>query len=352
MTQSKAYSDAGVDIDAGERFADMIKALVAKAWGSGDEIGGFAGGGPIPLKVRKVAGSVDGTGTKAILAALANNHDGIGIDAVAMGAVDMYVAGYSPAFALDVLNVAALVPNRHIQVIESVIRGCQMCGCRLIGGETAELPDMFPANWMFNLDVTVIGFDNPDAGEALPVEPGQLVLGWNSNGVASNGFSLVRKIFGFKGPDWRPVREMLACEYDQLDGEPISRHLLRPTPIWIPNVETQKLRGVEFSRHAHITGGGLPGNIPRILPPHCRVMLDRSAWTRPPIFRLIQDRGGLADEEMDPVFNQGIMMVSLVPRDGVQCNDPNARVIGMVQHREGNEPQVKLVNRFPDDCGD
>lgn len=347
MTQSNAYRDAGVDIEAGENFAGMIRERVRRAWPGGEDvIGGFAGEVPVPVGVKRMAGSVDGTGTKAILAALSDIYYGIGIDAVAMAAQDMYIAGCQPMYALDVLNVSNLSPGTQIQIIESVIKGCQQAGCSLIGGETAELPDMFPVPWMFNLDVTVVGFSIERGSAVFDVRAGQKVIGWPSNGPASNGFSLIRKVFGLKGPDWEQAQENLMREYGALDNNPLAVHLLRPTPIWINQIEAQRLRGVIFSAHAHITGGGMPGNIPRVLPPGLKVVIERGSWKRPPIFRLIAEKGDIDQADMDVTFNQGIQVVSIADGCWAEVNDPEARVIGEVKEREGDEPQVELVGFY------
>ena len=341
------YKQAGVDIDAGEQFAAMIKERVTAAWpDAGKEIGGFAGGGPIPQGATEVKASTDGTGTKMIVAAMVGEFGGIGQDVVAMAAVDTYVAGNTPWYLLDTIAVDHLNPKLHIQIIESVIRGCRLANCRLINGETEELPGTFKHPWMVNLNATCIGFLDPRL-TFVPVEPDQLVYGWPSGGVGSNGFSLVRKVFGLnKGV--RKARKRLE-EYTPGLIAPLESHLLEPTPIWIQQIEAQRERGVRFAGHAHITGGGMVGNIPRILPANCKVVIHRLTWLRPGIFPLIQHLGKVPEEEMERTFNQGIMVASIVSGQGEELVDPQARCIGQVEKRQGDEPQVQFVGKYIDE---
>lgn len=342
---SQAYQNAGVDIDAGNSFADMVKERIARTWPGGEgEIGRFAGQMPIKGHPKCFSGSVDGTGTKAIVAALAGCFAGLGQDAVAMGAVDGFVEGFRPTAVLDTLNVAALDPELHIRIIESVIRGCQLSGAQLIGGETAELPGMFRHKWMVNLDTAVISFPDKKL-ECYPMTAGDVVYGWPSHGIASNGFSLVRKVFRL---DERPsrARTRLRRVWPELNGAPLSDVLLRPTPIWIPKIDSAIDAGVKFSGHAHITGGGLIENIPRMLPPDLKVTLYRSRWHLDPIFQLIQKLGGISLEEMERVFNMGLMIVSTVKKSGECPESQGAVSIGSVSKRVGDEPQVQLERNY------
>ena len=340
------YQGAGVNIFTSDRFKEMIKERVKRAWpGSEDNIGAFAGGGLIPAHDKIVKGSVDGVGTKAIIAALAGIFSHIGVDAVAMSAMDMYAAGAYPVYALDTLEVGRLVPDIHIRVIDSVISGCVIAGCRLIGGETAELPDLFKHPWMMNLNVAIIGFPSPEL-TFEQVAPYDAVYGWPSYGICSNGFSLVREVFGLREAP-RIAQRRLAKYWNSLDGA-LGDALLRPTPIWIKEIEAQRKRGVKFAGHAHITGGGMQGNIPRILPANCKVIIDKSAWRRPAIFPLLLQAGEITDQEMDRVFNQGIIVVSIVSGGGVDMNDRAALKIGWVEGREGREPQVIFINKYHD----
>ncbi|MDR3559801.1 MAG: AIR synthase related protein [Candidatus Pacebacteria bacterium] len=355
------YQSAGVDIDAGDQFARMIKERVKAAWPEcGEEIGGFAGGGPIPQGAKEVKASMDGTGTVALIAALSETYHSIGFNLVGMCAVDTYVDGGRPLYFMDTLGVAQLIPDLHIQIIDSIIEACKKAGCKLIGGETAELPDMYKADWVFNLDGAVIGFPDPDLCYA-PVRPGQKVYGWLSYGPGSNGFSLLRKVHNLKAEEgfWYHIRkafgltdmsldkviENLSIPRWELNGRALSEDLLVPTPIWIPEIEAQRKRGVVFAGHAHITGGGMPGNIPRILPNDCKVVIDRGTWTRPAIFRYTQDIGDINFYEMDKTFNQGIMVVSIVDPSGPLPDDSNIVEIGTVEKRLVIPPGLREINQ-------
>lgn len=358
------YQMAGVDIDVADCFTQMIRERVEKAWPKGGkEIGRFAGRGEIPLGAKRVNASCDGTGTKIILAAILEMFEGIGQDAVAMSVVDTYVSGSLPLYLLDVLNVGKLNPDVHIKIIESVIQGCLKAGCRLIGGETAELPGMFKYPWMINLDTFVVGFPNPDMA-FIPLESGQRVYGWPSYGPASNGFSLLREIFGLtlKEGLLQPIRESLGMEgslkkerqslgrhWSEL-GSTLAQALLEPTPIWIQQIEEARRNGAKFAGHAHITGGGMPGNIPRILTSNTKVkvVIERSEWPRPRIFRLVQEVGKVSPEEMDRTFNQGVMLISITAKDGKELNRP-AMLIGEVQRRKRDEPQLVLTGQYRDE---
>jgi len=351
---------SGVNIDAGNLFAQMIKERVKKAWPkTAENIGRFAGGLAIPEGAKSFEASTDGRGTAAILDALCGRWDALAYGATAMSLVDTYISGARPAALLDTLQVARLESEKHIAIIENLIKACQYCGCELIGGETAELPDMFPYSWMVDLDTTVIGFSDANLIYA-PVRPGQIVYGWPSNGPASNGFSLLRKVFGLKIRDtaWQRllhnfgfgssiarVRERLA-EYVPELGETLAAALLRPTPIWIKAIEYQRQHGVVFSGHAHITGGGMVENISRILPPDFAVEIYCNTWRRPPIFALAQEIGKIDDAEMNRVFNQGIMVVSIVAKG--EIDDIEASDIGCVIKRKDGEPQVQFCGRYQD----
>jgi phosphoribosylformylglycinamidine cyclo-ligase len=348
MARERAYKNAGVDIDAQARFIKMLKERVEQAWpDSAEAIGSFAGGGQIPEQAKMYKGAADGTGTKIMLAAMLERFAGIGKDAVAMSAGDAYVSGAKPAAIYDILDVAHLQPDIHIRIIDSIIGACQLASCRLLGGETAELPGLFRYRWGVNLNTFVIAFDAHRA-ETEPINPGQCVYGWRSDGPASNGFSLIRKVFDLNGRPSR-ARTLLARYWPRL-GETLADSLLRPTPIWIPQIEIQRTsRAVVFCGHAHITGGGMIENIPRILPTNCKVVIDRGNWRRPPIFSLIQQRGNIPPEEMDRVFNQGIMIVSIVSDDGLQPDTPNAVLLGQVEARQADEPQVRLIGQHCDE---
>lgn len=363
--QGTTYAAAGVNIDAGNSFASMVKARIAAAWpGTEGEIGGFAGGGPIPPGAIRVMGCCDGSGTKPILAALTGMVWGIGQDAVAMSAVDAFVAGARPACVLDTIAVAKLDTKRHIEIIDGVIAGCQMAGARLIGGETAELPGIFRDDRFFLVDTSVIAFPAPELAY-VPMAAGQQVYGWLSYGPGANGLSLIRRAMDLDGMSWirrlfhlrgsmAKAQKRLEQHWPELGGRMLAEAVLRPTPIYIKQADALREAGAEYAGHAHITGGGLLENIPRILPSHLKVQIGRGLWPRPAIFPLVQRLGNVPDYDMERTLNQGIMMVSVVAGD---CDDTLlqnlgisgvCRRIGQVLERQGNEPQVELVGEYND----
>lgn len=342
---TSAYTASGVDIDASEQFVEMIRSRIGAAWPeAADSIGGFTGSVQLEHPITTISGCSDGCGTLCIVAALADRFDVIGQNAAAMSLVDAYVSGKTPLALLDVIDVAKLIPTKHIAIIDGLIAGCQKAGaCRLIGGETAELPDLFRYDWMVNVNTTAIAVPHDGIITGI-VEPGQNVWGWRSDGPASNGFSLIRKVFELKA---RPSRAVKRLERRVAElGESLADALLKPAPIWINQIEIQRQNGVHFAAHAHITGGGLLDNIPRVLPSHCKAVLDRSTWQRPPIFSLIEQRGNIDPAEMDRVFNQGIMVVSMLDKKSCEPTTPNIQPIGTVEKRSGDEPQVHFIGRF------
>jgi len=343
------YADAGVDISTADRFVAMIRERIGQAWPeTAKEIFGFAGEATLPRMARVMAASTDGVGTKLKLAAVTEMFDGVGQDAVAMSAVDTFVSGKKPAYLLDYFSTGKLEPEKHIKIIESVIRGCQLAGCKLIGGETAEMPGFFRYDWMVDLATFVVGFSTM-MPEGYSVKAGQKVFGWPSNGPASNGYSLIRKVFGLNDSPSK-VRKKLQRVYADLGQRFLAEVLLNPTPIWIPEIEEEEERGVCFSAHAHITGGGLVENPPRALPkwPGLKMVIDRSSWQRPAIFRFIQEKGSVPVDDMDRTFNNGIMVISIVSDQGVLPENDNAVEIGVIEKRRKGEPRVVLTGRYND----
>ncbi|MBI1961267.1 MAG: phosphoribosylformylglycinamidine cyclo-ligase [Parcubacteria group bacterium] len=357
--QGLTYAQAGVSISAGDEFADMI-AHSAETFGLPDTIGGFAGLFLIPPGTDEAGGSTDGVGTKMMLLLAMDKPLTAGRDAVAMAGVDLYVAGMRPVAVLDYLVVEHLDPKVHIKILDGVMAGCQLLGnIPLVGGETAEHPNVGLPKGYADIGVFVVGV--PDPG--LPVnpmeriQPGMKVWGWLSYGLGSNGYSLARRVFGlYEGWAARVLRAMFGGEYGEFSRirrrldryEPSLREslggaLLKCTRIYIRDIEELRTHGVEFAGHAHITGGGMPGNIPRVLPKHCTVEIDENAWKIPPIFDLIQHTGGISTEEMRRVFNRGIQMVSFTPAS-TTIEHPDCVLIGEVRERKGQEPRVWFKN--------
>lgn len=312
MTQEKGltYADAGVDIDAGSEAVELMKEHVKKTFRPEvlTGLGGF--GGLFSLNTSKYKNPVlvsgtDGVGTKLMIAFKTDRHDTIGIDAVAMCANDILVQGAEPLFFLDYLAVGKLVPEKVAQIVKGIAEGCRQAGCALIGGETAEMPGFY-GNEEYDVAGFVVGVvDRDRIIDGRTISAGDIVLGLPSSGLHSNGYSLARKVLlevgGFQ----------MNTHVDEL-GRTVGEELLEPTKIYakqiLPLVEKYEVRGM-----AHITGGGLTENIPRILPEGKKVVLNPSSWPEKPVFKLIQKIGNVATEEMNKTFNMGIGMVIVVP---------------------------------------
>ena len=329
------YADAGVSIDAGNALVKAIGPLARATSRPGAEVqlGGFGGffdvkaaGYDDPLLVA----ANDGVGTKLKLAIELGQHDGVGIDLVAMCANDLIVQGAEPLFFLDYFATGKLDNAVAEAVVASIAEGCRQAGCALIGGETAEMPGMYAAG-----DYDLAGFcvgaverDKVLTGAAI--RPGDVILGLASSGVHSNGFSLVRRIIAEEG--WT-----LDQPFTSESGRTLGEILLEPTRIYIrqllPLVQAGRIKGL-----AHITGGGLLENIPRVLPENCHAMVEASRWALPPIFTYLQHGGRIAPEEMARTFNCGVGMVLIVDeavRDwatGLLSTDGSCFEIGRIEH--------------------
>ena len=305
------YADAGVSIDAGNALVKAIGPLArstARA-GADAELGGF--GGLFDLKAAGYSDPLlvaanDGVGTKLKLAIDSGRHDGVGIDLVAMCANDLIVQGAEPLFFLDYYASGKLDPMVAEAVVASIAQGCGQAGCALIGGETAEMPGMY-AEGDYDLAGFCVGAVERDKVlTGAGIEPGDVVVGLASSGVHSNGFSLVRRIMEQEG--WR-LDERLPGQ----GGRSLGDLLLEPTRIYVrsllPLVQEGRVKGL-----AHITGGGLLENIPRVLPDNCHAMVDTERWQLPPIFALLQQGGCIAPGELARTFNCGVgMAVILAP---------------------------------------
>ena len=301
-----SYRDAGVDIDAGNRSVELIKPAVARTARPG-VIGGLGGfGGLFALDVQKYSDPVlvsgtDGVGTKLKLAFQADRHDTIGQDAVAMCVNDVLVQGAEPLFFLDYLAVGKLKPERVAAIVQGVAAGCELAGCALIGGETAEMPGFYPENEYDIAGFAVGAANRADLIDGSGIKDGNVLIGLKSSGVHSNGFSLVRKIIEPYEPD---------TVFPEL-GESLVNVLLRPTRIYVktilPLLPVKKIHGM-----VHITGGGFTDNIPRVLPAGLGVEIKLGSWIVPPVFNLLQRLGQVADSEMYRTFNMGIGFILIV----------------------------------------
>jgi phosphoribosylformylglycinamidine cyclo-ligase len=310
------YADAGVSIDAGNALVKAIGPLARSTArpGADAELGGF--GGLFDLKAAGFSDPLlvaanDGVGTKLKLAIETGRHDGVGIDLVAMCANDLIVQGAEPLFFLDYYASGKLDQAVAATVVASIAEGCRRAGCALIGGETAEMPGMYaPGDYdLAGFCVGAVERDRLLTG--ANIAPGDAILGLASSGVHSNGFSLVRRIVEQEHWD-------LARPFPSEDGRTLAEVLLGPTRIYVrpllPLVQERRINGL-----AHITGGGLIENIPRVLPENCHALVEADRWEYPLVFSLLQEGGRIAPEEMARTFNCGIGMVAIVAPDHVSA---------------------------------
>ncbi|HHL40013.1 MAG TPA: phosphoribosylformylglycinamidine cyclo-ligase [Deltaproteobacteria bacterium] len=347
MKSRLTYRSAGVDIDEGERLVRLIKPL-AKSTERPGLVSGIGGFGALfsgrfkGMEEPLIVSSTDGVGTKLRVAFMADRHDTVGIDLVAMCVNDIVVSGAEPLFFLDYLACGSLDAVRAARVVRGIAAGCREAGCALAGGETAEMPGMYAAG-EYDLAGFAVGVvDRPRLVDGSRVGPGDSVIGLASNGLHSNGYSLARKVFFERmglglGDRPRGLRRTLASE------------LLRPTRIYVKPVLALLERPFTVTAMAHITGGGLPENLPRVLPHGVKVEIRRGSWPVPPVFRLLKQGGGLDDEEMMRTFNCGVGFV-VIARGGdeegvleaLNAMGEKAWVIGRVVEGRG-APSVEVV---------
>ena len=318
------YKDAGVDIDAGNRFVQLIKPLV-KATSRPEvltDIGGF--GGLFSLNAGKyekptLVASTDGVGTKLKLAFLMDKHDTVGIDLVAMCVNDIVVQGAEPLFFLDYLATGKLAPEKAVEIVRGISEGCVQAGCALIGGETAEMPGMYGDGEYDLAGFTVGVVDNTRIIDGSSITVGDRLIGIASSGLHSNGYSLARKVF----------LDLLQLPLDATpEGleRPLGEELLTPTRIYVKAI-LNLLRDFQIKGMAHITGGGILENVPRVLPRHCKAVIAKESWPKPAIFELLRSGGNIEELEMYRTFNYGIGMVLVVPEREVE--DIMTRLVGL-----------------------
>ena len=330
------YADAGVDIDAGNALVEAIKPLVraTRRPGADAEIGGF--GGLFDLKACGYRDPVlvaanDGVGTKLKIAIESNIHDTVGIDLVAMSVNDLVVQGAEPLFFLDYYATGRLLPEVGVKVVGGIARGCELAGCALIGGETAEMPGMY-AGEDYDLAGFAVGAVERDA--ILPrlgeIKAGDVVLGLASSGVHSNGFSLVRRIVRQAQMNWSEAAPFAP-------GQMLGQALLEPTRIYVKSLlgVLRGAHGRSIRALAHITGGGFIDNIPRVLPKGYGVELDLAAIQPPKVFGWLAHTGGVAEREMLRTFNCGVGMVVVVDRAAADAVAKALAAAGEVVSRVG-----------------
>ena len=317
MTGSRngiTYADAGVDIDAGNALVERIKPAAKRTNRSGvmSGLGGFgalfdlkAAGYSDPILVA----ATDGVGTKLRIAIDTGHVDGVGVDLVAMCVNDLVCQGAEPLFFLDYFATGALETEKAARIIEGIALGCERAGCALIGGETAEMPGMYPAG---DFDLAGFAVGAMERGADLPagVAEGDVLLGLASDGVHSNGYSLVRKLVGMSGLGWDD-----ACPWSD---QTLGAELLTPTRLYVRQA-LAAIRAGGVHALAHITGGGLTENLPRVLPEGMGAEIDLDAWRLPPVFQWLAQTGGMAEKELLKTFNCGIGMILVVDSDRAQA---------------------------------
>jgi len=342
---SITYKDAGVDIEAGDRFVDRIKPFVNQTNRKGviGSIGGFGGLFQLPSGYKEpvLVSSTDGVGTKLKLANDLRCHNGVGIDLVAMCVNDILVQGATPLFFLDYIAISKLDPDIATNVVRSIAMGCKIANCALLGGETAEMPGMYH-NGEYDLAGFAVGIvEKSKIITGNTIKPGDYVIGFPSSGFHSNGYSLVRKLLAQDKPNTAKL-------FDDDSGQTFAEVLMRPTIIY-SRIVTNLINNFNIKGFAHITGGGLTGNIPRILPSGVNVELFRDSWARPKIFDWAQRVGNIAETEMLRVFNCGIGMIAIVSPDDItevtlhlHQDMDKVSLIGMVVESDEKEPKVIL----------
>ena len=334
------YKDAGVDIDAGNALVERIKPAVRATHRPGvlSGIGGFGGLFEVPAGYRRpvlVAGT-DGVGTKLKLAIETGKHDTVGIDLVAMCVNDVIVQGAEPLFFLDYYATGRLDVDVAASVIAGIAEGCRQAGAALLGGETAELPGFYEGG-EYDLAGFCVGVvEHHRIIDGARVAPGDAIVGIASSGLHSNGYSLARKVLARSGagPD------------DQLEGQALVDQLLAPTRIYVKPL-LALLEEVDVHALAHITGGGLPENLPRVLPKDARAVIDTRSWQRPAVFDWLQAEGGIADAELYRTFNCGLGMAVVLPAAQAQRAVELLAVHGehawLAGHVEAGERRVVLA---------
>ncbi|RZI41449.1 phosphoribosylformylglycinamidine cyclo-ligase [Herbaspirillum sp. HC18] len=340
---SLSYRDAGVDIDAGDALVEAIKPFAKRTMREGvlGGIGGFGALFEISKKYKEpvLVSGTDGVGTKLKLAFHLNKHDTVGIDLVAMSVNDILVQGAEPLFFLDYFACGKLDVPSATDVIKGVAKGCELAGCALIGGETAEMPSMYPDGEYDLAGFAVGAVEKSKIIDGSKIVPGDVVLGLASSGAHSNGYSLVRKIISVAQPD-------LNADFH---GRRLADVIMEPTHIYVKPL-LSLMDKLEVKGMAHITGGGLVENVPRVLRENLQAVLHRDAWTMPPLFTWLQQHGGVADAEMHRVFNCGIGMVVIVAKENadaaiahLKAAGENVSRIGEIRERQGSDAQTIVV---------
>lgn len=341
-SKSLSYKDAGVDIDAGNALVDNIKGVVKRTHRPEvmGNIGGFGALCQLPTKYKEpvLVSGTDGVGTKLRLAIDLKRHESVGIDLVGMCVNDLIVQGAEPLFFLDYYATAKLDVDVATQVVSGIGKGCELSGCALIGGETAEMPGMYHGD-----DYDMAGFcvgvvEKEDVIDGTKVSDGDALIALASSGPHSNGFSLIRKVLEVSGEDPATM----------LDDKSIADHLMEPTRIYVKNC-LEVIAKHNVHALSHITGGGFWENIPRVLPQNLKANINGSSWQWPSIFNWLQEKGNIETYEMYRTFNCGVGMILVVPQADLESAlsqfkalGENAWHIGDIATRNGDEEQVSI----------
>ncbi len=340
---SLSYRDAGVDMEAGDALVERIKPLAKRTMREGvmAGIGGFGAMFEVSKKFKEpvLVSGTDGVGTKLKLAFTLNKHDTVGIDLVAMSVNDILVQGAEPLFFLDYFACGKLDVETAATVIGGIAQGCEQAGCALIGGETAEMPSMYPDGEYDLAGFAVGAVEKSKIISGQTIVPGDVVLGLASHGAHSNGYSLVRKIIEVSNPDLNA----------DLDGRSLRDAIMAPTRIYVKPL-LALMEKITVKGMAHITGGGLVENVPRVLPDSVTAVLHRDAWPMPKLFNWLQQHGNVADHEMHRVFNCGIGMIVIVSAGDadaalaqLKASGETVSKIGEIRARNAGEHQTLVV---------
>ena len=339
---SLSYRDAGVDIDAGDAFIDVIKPVAKRTQREGclSGLGGFGALFQIPQGYKEpiLVSGTDGVGTKLKLAFDLNKHDTIGIDLVAMCVNDVLVQGAEPLFFLDYFATGKLTPEIAAQVVTGIGEGCVQANAALIGGETAEMPGMYQAGEYDLAGFCVGAVEKSEIIDGSKVASGDVLIGLASSGAHSNGYSLIRKVIDtYEVPLDTP-----------LDGKALSELVLAPTRIYVRPV-LSLMKTVPVNALAHITGGGIPGNLNRVLPQDCHAVVQESAWEWPALFRWLKETANIEQQEMYRTFNCGVGMILVVKPEHADdaiahLNDAGETAFLLGEIRAGaKDPQIQIV---------
>jgi len=342
-SQSITYRDAGVDIQAGDELVERIKPFAKKTLRAEvlEGIGGFGSLFEVPKKYKEpiLVSGTDGVGTKLKLAFELNKHDTVGIDLVAMSVNDILVQGAEPLFFLDYFACGKLDVETASQVIKGIAEGCEKSGCALVGGETAEMPGMYPEG-EYDLAGFAVGVvEKSEIINGKTIREGDAVLGLASSGAHSNGYSLIRKIINKENADFSST----------FDGKTLKDIVMEPTKLYVKSIlklkETIKIKGM-----AHITGGGITENIPRILAEDLTAEIQSSSWPLPKLFQWLQDKGNISSAELYRTFNCGIGMAIIIDQNDITrakqiLQDSNETVyeIGVIRKRNANEHPTMVI---------